>query len=227
MLDDVNWLTVVGVVKNAVRSEWSEAPEDEVYLPAFQTRELMNSPHPMAAYLTYVVRTDGDPAALAASLRAAIRSIDPTLPISEVRTMRSIVAQANARARFQMLLLAAFAGAAALLAAVGIYGVMSYAVSKRTREIGVRMALGAEPGQVLRLVVGQGMAVALAGAGAGLVAALLLTRLMASLLYGVGATDPPTYLGVAALLLPIALTASWLPARRAARIDPMKALRSE
>ncbi len=227
MLDDVNWLTVVGVVKNAVRSEWSEAPEDEVYLPAFQTRELMNSPHPMAAYLTYVVRTDGDPAALAASLRAAIRSIDPTLPISEVRTMRSIVAQANARARFQMLLLAAFAGAAALLAAVGIYGVMSYAVSKRTREIGVRMALGAEPGQVLRLVVGQGMAVALAGAGAGLVAALLLTRLMASLLYGVGATDPPTYASVAALLLAIALTASWLPARRAAHIDPMKALRSE
>ena len=227
MLDDENWLTVVGVVKNAVRGEWAAAPEDEVYLPALQTRELMNSPHPMSAYLTYVVRTEGDPAALAPSLRAAIRSIDPTLPISEVRTMRSIVAQANARARFQMLLLAVFAAAAALLAAIGIYGVMSYAVSKRTREIGVRMALGADPGRVVRLVVREGMAVAVAGAAAGLVAASLLTRLMAGLLYGVGASDPATYLGVALLLLSIALTASWVPARRAARIDPMKALRSE
>jgi putative ABC transport system permease protein len=140
--------------------------------------------------------------------------------------MEQIVASANARARFQMLLLAAFATAAALLAAVGIYGVMSYAVAKRTREIGLRMALGANPRDVLRLVVGQGMAVALAGAGAG-AAALPLTRLMSSVLYGVRPTDPATYAGVALLLLAIALLASYLPARRAAHIDPGKALRAE
>jgi putative ABC transport system permease protein len=141
--------------------------------------------------------------------------------------MREIVTGVNGRARFQTLLLATFAGAAALLAAIGIYGVMSYAVSRRTREIGVRMALGAEPRAVLRLVVGQGMGVALAGAGVGLVAALLLTRMMAGILYGVRPTDPVTYVTVAAVLLAIALAASWIPARRAARIDPMKALRSE
>ncbi len=227
MLDDENWLTVVGVVKNAVRGDWSAPPGDEVYLPALQSRELMGSPQPMSAYLTYVVRTGGDPAALAPSLRAAIRSIDPTLPISGVGTMRSVVAAANSRARFQTLLLAAFAAAAALLAAVGIYGVMSYAVSKRVREIGVRMALGADPGRVVRLVVRQGMKVAAAGASAGLVAAFLLTRLMAGLLYGVRASDPATYLAVALLLLSIAWAASFIPARRAARIDPMKALRAD
>ncbi len=232
-LDDKNWLTVVGIVKNAVRSDWSEGPYEESYIPAFQSPELMKSPHPMASYLTYVVRTApehgkaGDPAALAPSLRAAIRSIDPALPVSEIHTMREIVTGVNGRARFQTLLLATFAGAAALLAAIGIYGVMSYAVSRRTREIGVRMALGAEPRAVLRLVVGQGMGVALAGAGVGLVAALLLTRMMAGILYGVRPTDPVTYVSVAAVLLAIALAASWIPARRAARIDPMKALRSE
>ena len=226
-LEDQTWLTVVGVVKNAVRGDWSAPPNDEVYVAALQRKGLMSSPDSWSAYLTYVVRTDGDPAALVPSLRAAIRSIDRTLPISEVRTMENIVAQANGRARFQTLLLAAFAAAAALLAAVGIYGVMSYAVSLRTREIGVRMALGADPRSVLRLVVGGGMAVAVAGAAAGLAAAFLLTRLMAGLLYGVRASDPATYAGVAVALLAIAFAASWIPARRAARIDPMKALRAE
>ena len=243
MLDDKNWLTVVGIVKNAVRSDWSEPPYEESYIPAFQSPELMRSPHTMASYLTFVVRaareqgvraaraqgvgTDGDPAALAPSLKAAIRSVDPTLPISAVRTMRDVVNEATARARFQTLLLAVFAAAAALLSAIGIYGVMSYAVSKRTREIGVRMALGADPRSVLRLVVGQGMAVAFAGAGLGLVGAFLLTRLMASLLYGVRPGDPLTFAAVAAALLLVALAASWIPARRAARIDPMRALRAE
>ena len=220
----------MGIVKNAVRSDWSEPPYEESYIPVFQSPELMRSAHTSASYLTFVVRAaraDGDPAALAPSLKSAIRAIDPTLPISGVRTMRDVVNEATARARFQTLLLAVFASAAALLSAIGIYGVMSYAVSKRTREIGVRMALGADPRSVLRLVVGQGMAVAFAGAGLGLVGAFLLTRLMASLLYGVRPGDPLTFAAVAAALLLVALAASWIPARRAARIDPMQALRAE
>jgi predicted permease len=224
---DASWLTVVGVVKNVVRGDWAAPPADEIYLSVLQNKTLLESPQPMAAYITLVARTGGDPAALAPSLVAAVRAVDPTLPVSEVRTMSHIVAQANGRARFQALLLAIFAAAAAMLAAVGIYGVMSYAVSRRTREIGVRMALGADPGSVLRLVVGQGMAVALVGAGAGLAAAVLLARLMASLLYGVGPMDPVTYAAVAGLLLAVALLASYLPARRASRIDPTKALRTE
>ncbi|MFY9551932.1 MAG: FtsX-like permease family protein, partial [Thermoanaerobaculia bacterium] len=225
--ENPSWVTVIGVVKNAVRSEWSEELEDEVFLSLLQRRGLMESSHPQEAYVTFAVRTDGDPAALAPTLRAAVWEIDRTLPISEVHTMREIVFHANGRARFQTLLLAAFAAAASLLAAVGIYGVMSYAVSKRSREIGVRMALGANRRDVVRLVVGQGMAVAVTGAAAGLVAALLLTRLMASLLYGVPPTDSVTYAGVALTLLAIALLASYLPARRAARIDPAAALRAE
>ncbi len=161
------------------------------------------------------------------ALRSAVWGIDRTLPVSAARTMESVVETSNGRARFQTLLLGLFAAAAALLAAVGIYGVMSYAVLRQTREIGVRMALGANPADVLRQVVRQGMSVAAAGAGAGLAAALLLTRLMSGLLYGVAPTDPATYAGVAVLLLAIALCASYVPARRAARIDPMKALRAE
>ncbi len=225
--DDPKWVTVIGVVKDTVRSAWNNPPEDEVYLSVLQRPGLVGSQETQAAYLTFVARADGDPAALAPSLRAAVWGLDPTLPISQVLTMEQIVASANARARFQMLLLAAFAVAAALLAAVGIYGVMSYAVARRTREIGLRMALGAKPRDVLRLVVGQGMTVALAGAGVGIAAALLLTRLMSSVLYGVRPTDPVTYAGVALLLLAIALLASYLPARRAAHIDPGKALRAE
>ena len=225
--DNPAWLTVIGVVRNVVRAEWSDEPEDEAYLALAQRPALMNSRHPQEAYASFVVRTDGDPAALAPSLRAAVRDLDPTLPVSAVQTMREVVWQANGRARFQTWLLAVFAAAAALLAAVGIYGVMSYAVSRRSREIGVRMALGARPGEVLRLIVGQGMGVAAAGAAAGLAPALVLTRLMRSLLYGVPPTDLATYAAVGGGVLAIALVASYVPARRAARIDPAAALRAE
>jgi predicted permease len=222
-----SWVTVVGVVKNAVREEWSEEPEDEVYLSALQRPALMSSPHTQEAYLTFVVRTDGDAGALAPSLRAAVAGIDRTLPVSEVQTMEHVVSLANARPRFQALVLAIFAAAAAALAAVGIYGVMSYVVSRRAREIGVRIALGAGSRAVVGLVVGEAMAVAAAGAAAGAAAAFLLTRLMRGVLYGVAPGDPPTYAAVAGLLLGIALAASWLPARRAARIDPAVALRQD
>ena len=217
---------VVGVVKNAVRVVGGEAGQPELALD-LQARMLLENTNPAFAYITFVARTDGDPAALVPALRSAVWAIDPTLPISAVRTMESVVESANGGARFQTLLLAAFAASAALLAAIGIYGVMSYAVSRQAREIGVRMALGANPGDVLRRIVRQGMAVAMPGAGAGLVSAFLLTRLMSSLLYGVQPTDPLTYAVVAGLLLAIALAASYVPARRAARLDPVKALRAE
>jgi putative ABC transport system permease protein len=221
------WVTVIGVVKNAVRAEWSDPPDDEVYVSALQRRGLMESPEAQAGYLTFVVRTDGDAGALAPSLRAAVAEIDRTLPVSEVQTMEHVVSVATARPRFQALLLAIFAAVAAALAAAGIYGVMSYVVSRRTREIGVRMALGAGASEVLGLVVGEAMGVAAAGAAAGLAGALLLTRLMRSVLYGVRPGDPPTYAAVAVLLLAIACAASYVPARRAARIDPVEALRQD
>jgi putative ABC transport system permease protein len=141
--------------------------------------------------------------------------------------MNDVVAQATASPRFYLLLLASFAAAALALAAVGIYGVMSYSVARRRGEIGIRMALGAKPGDVLRLVMGEALGVAAAGAAAGLAAALALTRLMRGLLYGVGATDPATFAGVCAVLTLVALAATYIPARRAVRIDPLTALRSE
>ena len=221
------WVTVIGVVKNAVREEWGQPPEDEVYLSFLQRSQLLESSGPQSAYITYVVRTDGDPAALAPTLRSAVRAIDRTVPVSAIQTMTRVVDEATAASRFQAFLLAAFAAAAVLLAAVGIYGVMSYAVSQRTREIGVRLAVGADPGAIRRMVVGQGMTMAAAGAAVGLAAALALTRLMASTLYGVGPGDPATYVEVTAALLGVALAASYLPARRASRVDPIRALRAE
>jgi putative ABC transport system permease protein len=226
-LDDRTWVTVVGVAKDAAQADWGTEPDDEIYLALLQTRQLLESPEPSSAYITYVVRAGGDAAAIVPALRSAVRSIDPTLPVSAVYTMDDVVAGANGRTRFQMLLLGIFAAAAALLAAVGIYGVMSYTVSSQSRDIGVRLALGADPRRVRREIVGRGMRVAGAGAAAGLVAALLLTRLMSAVLYGVRSTDPATYAGVASLLLAIAFVASDLPARRAARLDPVRALRAE
>jgi putative ABC transport system permease protein len=154
-------------------------------------------------------------------------SFDRNLPISEVRTMREVVQLANARPRFTLVLLAVFAGVALVLAAVGVYGVMSYAVSRRTHEIGVRLALGAAPALVVQMIVREGMTVALAGAAVGLAGALLLTRSMASLLYGVTAKDPLTFGVVSLTLISVALLATYLPARQAARTDPLRALRGD
>jgi putative ABC transport system permease protein len=154
-------------------------------------------------------------------------SFDRNLPISEVRTMREVVQLANARPRFTLVLLAVFAGVALVLAAVGVYGVMSYAVSRRTHEIGVRLALGAAPALVVQMIVREGMTVALAGAAVGLAGALLLTRSMASLLYAVTAKDPLTFGVVSLTLISVALLATYLPARQAARTDPLRALRGD
>jgi predicted permease len=219
------WLTVVGVVKNAVQNEWNEKHFEEMYLPYLQTREYLDADASHYGYLTLVLRTTGDPAAIAPAVRQVIASIDKAVSVSDVRTMDAVIERAVARPRFQLTLLASFAGIALLLAAAGIYGVMSYAIARRTHEIGLRMTLGAQRGDVLRMVLGQAMLRVGAGAAVGLAGALALTRLMSSLLYGVRPTDPLTFGVVAIVLIGAALLASYVPARRATRIDPMVALR--
>jgi len=161
------------------------------------------------------------------TIRNEMKSLDPTLPPANFRTMESLVANAIARPRFSTLLLSLFATTALLLTAVGLYGVVAYATTERTREIGIRIALGASGGNVLALVIRQGMLPALIGLAFGLAGALALTRLLANQLYGVKATDPLTFAAVTALLSLVAFLACWLPARRAARVDPMVALRYE
>ena len=224
---DANWLTIVGVAKDAVRGDWAEESRAETYLAYAQTRTYLERPSSVYTYLTLVARARSDAAGQAPAVRRAIRSLDANVTIADVQTMQQVVASATAGPRFYLFLLVAFASSALALAAVGIFGVMSYAVSRRTHEIGIRMALGAGRRDVLRLVVGQGMAVALSGGAAGLLGAFLLTRLMKSLLYGVGATDPTTFLLAAPLLTLVAFGASYLPARRATRIDPITALRND
>lgn len=225
--DSVSWLTVVGVVKNAVRSEWAASEHEEIYLPFLQNRSYLEGSGAHVAYQTLVVRTSGEASALAPAVRNAVWSLDSNLPVSEVQTMDAVVARSTAQPRFNLLLLATFAAVALVLAAVGIYGVMSYSVSRRTHEIGLRMALGAQPGDVLRVVVGQAMALATIGACVGLVGALALGRFMSSFLYGVQPSDPLTFLAMSAILGAVALAASYIPARRATRIDPLHALRHE
>jgi putative ABC transport system permease protein len=177
--------------------------------------------------MTFVVRTVGDPGALGPAAVREIQAVDKEQPVSDVRTMESWLAESTARTRFGTLLLGAFACAALLLAAVGIYGVISYSVAQRRNEIGIRMALGAQGRDVLRLVVGQGMRLVLAGVGLGLLGALALTRVMSGLLYGVAATDPTTFAANALLLTAVSLVACYIPARRATRVDPLTALRRE
>jgi len=221
------WLTVIGVVKNAKQSDWAADIDPEAYLAALQNRDFLGAGGSHVAYLTLVVRASGDPAAMAASVKRTVWSFDRNLPISDVFTMDKVVSDANAQPRFEMLLLGVFAAIALLLAAVGIYGVMSYSVSRRTHEIGIRISLGASRGDVLRMVVQQAMVQALIGTAAGVVGAVLLSKLMAQMLYGVQPTDPLTFTGVTIVLGLAALLATAVPARKAARIEPMRALRSE
>jgi putative ABC transport system permease protein len=177
--------------------------------------------------MTLILRTAGDPERLAPAARREILAIDKDQPASDVRTMESWLAESIARTRFGTLLLGAFACLALTLAAAGIYGVMSYSVAQRQSEIGVRMALGAKARDVLRLVIGQGLALVLAGVTLGLLGALALTRLISSLLYGVSATDPLTFGFIVLLLTLVSIVACYIPARRATRVDPLTALRYE
>ena len=171
-----------------------------------------------------VVRTAGDPAAFANTLRHEVQAIDKDQPIYNVRPFDDIVMDSLGTRRVSMQLFTVFAIAALLLAAVGIYGVMAYSVTQRTQEIGIRMALGAQKSDVVRLVVRQGMTLALIGVVAGVVGAFALTRVLANLLFGVGASNPAIFAGISLLLVAVAFVASYLPARRAARLDPVRAL---
>ncbi len=224
---DKDWLTVIGVSKNAAQADWTARIEPEIYRAALQDSKFLGEENSAVSYITLVVRVKGDPAALTNAVKSAVWSFDHNLPISEVVTMDGVVAEANAQPRFEMLLLGVFAAVALALAAIGIYGVMSYSVTRRTHEIGVRMSLGASRSQVLLLVLRQGLTLAGIGLAVGLIGALPLSRLMAGLLFGVHPNDPLTYIGVGGLLLVVALIAVYVPARRAMRVDAIIALRYE
>jgi putative ABC transport system permease protein len=209
---------IVGIAGDVRQAAPDKPPRDEIFISSqrFPSQEM-----------AFVVRTDGDPSRLGPAVTRAIRSVDPDQPVFGVMPMTKLVSDASAERRFSLLLLTLFASLALLLSAIGIYGVMAYSTTQRRHEIGIRVALGAGTRDVLSLVVGQGMRLVGIGLLIGLTGAWLLSRVLASQLYGVSARDPFTYLAVAALLGGVALTASYLPARRALRVDPMTSLRSE
>jgi len=214
------WIEVVGVAGSIRHRKLSEAPEPEMYRPYTQYLG-------PAFGSALVVRASGDPLALAAAIRREIRTRYPDQPIGEVKRMTDVVADSLKQPRFYTALLGGFAGLALALAAAGIYGVMSYAVARRTREVGIRMALGATAAKVLRLVLGEGLMLAAIGIAIGIGGAIGLTRLIASELYETSATDPATLAVAAVLLIAVAAIAAYVPASRAARVDPMVALREE
>lgn len=216
--DGGSWMSIVGIIDDVKQLGQDSTAKPEVYFPFSQMT---------SSSMSLVVRTSSSPASVVASIKDQIQQIDKDLPITDVKTMRQLLAESVSGRRFNMLLLTIFGAVALILAAVGIYGVISYTVSQRTHEIGIRMALGADTRHVLKLVVGQGMWLALVGIAIGLGASFFLTGLMSSLLFGVTATDPVTFVVISAVLTGVALAATLAPARRATKVDPMIALRYE
>jgi putative ABC transport system permease protein len=216
-LDD-DWLTVVGVVGDVLLNGRESRVVPMFYRPQSQIG---------FADTSLMVRTAGDPLSLASAIRREVRSLDRTVPYFEIATVEQRLEAMEASRRFETKLLSIFAGLALLLAIIGIYGLLHYAVTQRTREVGIRIALGAQRAQVMRLILWQGLGWAVLGIGSGVAIALVATRLLESLLYGVSATDPWTFAGTVALLLLAGAIASSLPARHAAGIDPLIALREE
>jgi putative ABC transport system permease protein len=212
------WLLVVGVVKDVKHLALEAEARPQMYMPYLQNTWTT---------MVVVTRTTGDPAHLASGVRGAVWEVDKQQPVTDVKSMRQYLSQSIAERRLNMILLAVFACVALILAAVGLYGVMSYWVTQRTREIGIRLALGCGQARIVKLVVRQGMAATFAGVAAGAGAALVMTRLMESLLYGVSRTDPATFILISLMLMGVALAACAIPARRAAKVDPGVALRCE
>ena len=215
------WVTVVGIVADVSEMGLQAPPKAEMYFPYQQTNVLWTSPRDL------VIHTSGDPMALGSAVRSQVWSVDPSQPISNVRLLSDILSGELVQQRLGTVLLAVFAGLALLLASIGIYGVLSYGVAQRTQEIGVRMALGATRARVLRLVIADAVILSAAGIGLGLAGAFGLTRLMATLLFGISTTDPLTFASVPAILVMVSLLASYVPARRATRVDPIDAVRYE
>jgi len=216
---DDPWIEIVGIVNDVKQFKLNAEPKVQMYLPYSQFEWFV--PRHL------VVKTDVDPVSIASTVRKTVWDIDRDQPVSNISTMDEVLATSVARQRFTMMLLAGFAGLALLLAAVGIYGVMSYSIAQRTHEIGIRMALGARTADVLRLAIGQGLRLVLLGLGIGLVGAFFLTRVMSSLLFGISATDPLTFAAISVVLVGVTLLASYIPARRATKVDPLIALRYE
>jgi len=210
------WTTVVGVVGHVHKSGPQSDGEPQIYLPHAQSPQTT---------LSLVVRSSAPTSTLGQPLRAVVRSLDPELPISRMQSLESIVAQATAKERFNTMLLGVFGLAALLLASVGLYGVMAFLVSQRTREIGIRMALGGAPGSIRSMVLREGMLICGAGLLIGTAMSLAAARAISGLLFGIAPNDPPTYLGIAGLLLIVGALASYGPARRATQVDPLVTLR--
>ena len=219
------WSEVVGVVGDVRGVSLEVAPVGAVYYP------MMNRPGVGMEFLSrsmaYAVRVRTEPAAMLPTIRAIVHELDPSLPLAESRSMRSIVDVASAKTRFAMLGLVIAAGAGLFLGAIGLYGMLAYATAQRTREIGVRIALGATPGEMRASVLRQGLVLCGAGLALGLVAAIALHVAIRPLLYQVSPTDPLTFAAVATVLMLVGTSAAWVPARRAARLDPARALRSD
>jgi putative ABC transport system permease protein len=213
-----DWRTIIGVVGDVKYRGLQEEAQPTIYTPFAQTPFM---------WLYVMVRTPGEMESVSRSLRAIVPSVHPSLTAADIRPMNDVVAQSVAVPRFNMLLLSAFAALALALSAIGIYGVIAYSVAQRTHEIGVRMALGAERVDVLRLVLKEGIVMAAAGVAIGLAAAALLSKLMTTLLFGVASRDPLTFTVGGGLLLTVALCASLIPALRATRVEPVTALRME
>jgi putative ABC transport system permease protein len=212
------WVMVVGIVGGVSHTTLGVGSQPEVYLPFQQNPD---------ATITLVARTKSDPRGLAAAVRREVSALDRDLPVSNLKFMDEIVAGSVSQPRVYALLLGIFAGLALILAAIGIYGVISYSVTQRTQEIGIRMALGAQSRDVLALIIKQGMALALVGILLGLLVSLALTRVLASQLYGVSSTDPWTFSAISILLMLVAILACYIPAWRATKLDPLLALRYE
>jgi ABC-type antimicrobial peptide transport system permease subunit len=216
------WITIVGVAGDVRQMGLDAAVKAEMYLPSSQVPD-----QPWFAPRDLAVRTSAEPMSLVPSVKREIAAVDPEQAVSNIRTFDEILDEEVMQRRLGATLVSAFALLAVLLASLGIYGILSYFVAQHTPEIGVRLALGASGRDILRLVVGRGMALALAGVALGSLGGLALTRLMSSLLYGVGATDPATFVSAAMVLVALSLLACYLPARRAIRVDPTIAMRYE